>query len=47
MMHKAQVLCAEHDGMGEDKLAMLLCCQEEQNGVHLVVESELARMVET
>lgn len=36
------VLCAEHDGMGADRLALLVCCQEEQNGVLLVVEIEWA-----
>ena len=47
MTHEVQVLCAEHDGTGEEMLAVLLCCQEEQNVMHLVVESELVRTVET
>ena len=34
------VLCAEHDGMGADRLVLLVCCQEEQSGVLLVVEIE-------
>ena len=34
------MLCAEHDGMGADRLVLLVCYQEEQNGVLLVVEIE-------